>query len=90
MNEVVESNIYRVLHYTTPPPNLLNTHTHSTHTHILHTPYMGYTLSIPTKIHKELYKYCFPPLQSFTNYSFIYSFFKPAYSTPYVVYVKKL
>ena len=23
---------------------------------------MGYTLSIPTKIHIELYKYCFSPL----------------------------
>ena len=49
-------------HYTTHPPNLQNTHTHSTHTHILHTPWMGYTLSIPTKIHIEFYKYCFSPL----------------------------
>ena len=44
---IFRSNITQ--HYTTRPPNLLNTHTHSTHTHILHTPYMGYTLSIPTK-----------------------------------------
>ena len=38
-------------------------------------------------IHKDLYKYCFPPLHSFTN---LFIFFKPAYRTPYAAYVKKL
>ena len=33
---------------------------------------MGYTLSIPTKIHIEIYKYCFSPLQyQFFFYLFI-------------------
>ena len=77
-----------ILHYTTRPPNLLNTHTHSTHTHILHAPYMGYTLSIPTKIHKELYKNKIS-FHHFIQLPVIH-FLKTAYRTPYAAYVKKL
>ena len=48
--------------------------THSPHTHILHTPQMGYTLSIPKKIHIELYKYRFSPLHSPIILSLIHSY----------------
>ena len=56
------------------PTHLQNTHSHSTHTHILHTPQMGYTLSIPTKIHIELYKYCFSSLHLPIILSLIHSY----------------